>query len=133
METYQIIFDGGSLGNPGLGYGSFAVSGPDGYETRESLEFQDRGSAVTNNESEYLTLIAALDRLVFELGPRARHVHVEIGGDSQLVIYQVTGAWKVRKAELRPLHDAVHERLRHFGSANLSWHPRARTVEVLGH
>ncbi|MGH2560116.1 MAG: ribonuclease HI family protein [Thermomicrobiales bacterium] len=133
METYQIIFDGGSLGNPGLGYGSFAISGPDGYELRQAIEFRDRGDAVTNNEAEYLTLIAALERLAHELGVRANDVCVEIGGDSQLVVNQVTGVWRVRKAELRPLVDAAIERLGLFRSVQLSWHPRARSVEVLGH
>jgi ribonuclease HI len=133
LDTYRVIFDGGSMGNPGHGYGSYAIFGPEGYETRERLDFEALGNAVTNNQAEYLSLIAALARLSHELGHRAQEINVEIGGDSQLVVSQITGHWKVRSAELRPLHAAAIELIGHFGSARLTWHPRAQSVEVLGH
>ncbi len=53
-----IIFDGGSKGNPGKGYGSYALRWPGQQERIVKLQF---GDDVTNNEAEYDTLIAALE------------------------------------------------------------------------
>jgi ribonuclease HI len=132
-ETFRVIFDGGSLGNPGRGYGSFAITGPGGYTAKEKLSYDDRGDRVTNNEAEYLTLIAALERLAGDLGERARQHRVRVLGDSQLVISQLRGAWKVRKEELKPLHYRASVLLDRFGRFDLAWQPRAETVKVLGH
>ncbi len=55
MCDLMLVFDGGSLGNPGKGYGSFHLADRDGYETIERLEF---GNNVTNNQAEYRTMIA---------------------------------------------------------------------------
>src|SRR5205085_2715908 len=65
---YLIVFDGGSLGNPGAGYGSFATfAGSDPGQVRR-LDFP---GSMTNNEAEYHTLLAALRHLAEQLGPRA--------------------------------------------------------------
>lgn len=133
MAQYEIIFDGGSLGNPGHGYGSYVITSSDGFQDHSSVSFDHLGDAVTNNQAEYLTLIAALDRLVDELGLDTESVTLDVGGDSQLVVNQVNGVWRVRNADLRPLHAMVLDRLSRFGAFVVSWHPRARSVEVLGH
>jgi ribonuclease HI len=130
---FRLVFDGGSLGNPGRGYGSFHVSGPGGDTLHERLSFDDRGHAVTNNQAEYLTLIRALERLHEELGDRARAATIEIRGDSQLVVNQLNGRWKVRNEELRPLFEAAQALLAGFGRTDLRWHDRANSVKVLGH
>ena len=133
LATYRVVFDGGSLGNPGRGYGSFAITGPAGYAVLQRLSYDDRGDRVTNNEAEYLTLIAALERLVGDLGERGRQARVDVLGDSQLVLSQLRGAWKVRKEELKPLHYRASVLLDRFGRFDLTWQPRAKTVKVLGH
>jgi ribonuclease HI len=66
---YIVIFDGGSRGNPGPGYGSYRLRTRDGREDVRRLEF---GEAMTNNEAEYRTLIAALDDLIGESNRRER-------------------------------------------------------------
>lgn len=133
LDTYRIVFDGGSLGNPGHGYGSYAIDGPGGYAAKEKLSYADRGDRVTNNEAEYLTLIGALERLAGDLGGRAGRVRVSVRGDSQLVISQLRGVWKVRKEELKPLHYRASLLLDRFGRFELAWQPRSETVKVLGH
>jgi ribonuclease HI len=133
LPRYTIVFDGGSLGNPGRGYGSFAIQGPAGYDVHEQLDFAQLGDRVTNNEAEYLTLIGALDRLARDLGDDVTRTHVSIRGDSQLVINQLLGAWKVRKDELKPLHYRASELLNRFARFDVAWQPRAQTVKVLGH
>ena len=53
---YTIIFDGGSRGNPGEGYGSYELR----TRAERQIERLTFGDHVTNNEAEYRTLIAAL-------------------------------------------------------------------------
>ena len=57
-QPIGIIFDGGSKGNPGQGYGSYTLRWPGAQQQIVRLRFGDR---VTNNEAEYDTLIAALE------------------------------------------------------------------------
>lgn len=127
---YVIVFDGGSKGNPGKGYGSFHITGPDGLVIHERREYGDQ---VTNNVAEYQTLIAALARLRTELGEGITRSSLEVLGDSQLVINQANGVWKVKKSWLRPLCDQVIALLDGFGSHALTWQPRGESVRVLGH
>jgi ribonuclease HI len=130
LTDYQIIFDGGSKGNPGLGYGSFAIFYADEIVLHEEIEF---GDGVTNNEAEYRTLIDALERLLRVVGDESRHTSVTVYGDSQLVVNQVNGLWKIKKPELRLLCHRVVELLRNFGKSEVVWHSRIHSVSVLGH
>jgi ribonuclease HI len=133
MPKYTIVFDGGSKGNPGLGYGSFKIFGERGELHHEELSFRDRGNRVTNNEAEYLTLIAALRAATEILEQRTSSSQVEVLGDSLLVISQLRGTWKVKKAELRPFHQEALDLLKSFGKYELQWHDRINSVAILGH
>jgi ribonuclease HI len=134
MNDYTIVFDGGSKGNPGLGYGSYQiVRRSDGKSRVRRLEYPGQ---TTNNEAEYLTLIRALEELVAGVeksGNAPRDFSVEVLGDSRLVLNQVGGQWKVNEARLRPLCEQARALLSQFGYAKLTWHRRAKSVEVLGH
>mgnify|MGYP001369123830 CR=1 FL=1 len=127
---YTIVFDGGSLGNPGRGYGSYEIMA-DGELVR--LGREEFEGSLTNNQAEYMTLIEALRWLAEALGDDRRHATVEIRGDSQLVINQLNGRWKVRNARMLPLVDEANALLRQFGSSRITWHPRAESVRRLGH
>ena len=127
---YLITFDGGALGNPGKGYGSYHIAGRDGVVAHRGLEF---GEGVTNNQAEYRTLIGALEDLRERLGSGAREAAVAVRGDSQLVVQQIGGRWKVKHAELQPLHRRAVELLGAFGRTDVAWHGRGNSVRVLGH
>ncbi|HEY8293637.1 MAG TPA: ribonuclease HI family protein [Thermomicrobiales bacterium] len=129
---YTIIFDGGSRGNPGEGYGSYELRARAGRQI-ERLTF---GNHVTNNEAEYQTLIAALGDVLKRLaasGADPKTVTLAVRGDSQLVIFQVTGKWKVKTPHIRPLHAEATALLARFKRADVQWHPRAMSVRTLGH
>ena len=135
MADYRLIFDGGSLGNPGKGYGSYRISRvADGKRKTKRLEFGDR---MTNNQAEYRALIAGLEDLqgmVKAAGKSTADYTVAILGDSRLVVEQVKGRWKVRNAGLHPLNERAVELIKSFGAATtVSWQPRERSVRVLGH
>jgi ribonuclease HI len=124
-----LIFDGGSIGNPGQGYGSYQLTVEGRPEEPKRLQF---GSNYTNNEAEYDTLIAALEAIL--LRARDPHaVYLDIRGDSQLVIKQITGQWKVKEPRMQQRVQQVHMLLQHLGGWRASWHGRQNSVDALGH
>jgi ribonuclease HI len=127
---YTVVFDGGSLGNPGKGYGSYEIAGPDGTVAARQVQF---GNDMTNNQAEFRAVIAALEDLLERVGPRAGSLSVAVRGDSQLVIRGLSGEWRVKHAGLQPLHRRAADLLRQFGNVDLAWHPRRESVRTFGH
>ena len=116
----------------GAGYGSFTYKGRV-VRWQTSVEYPGQ---TTNNQAEYQTLLAGLRAILFDcaaLGVAPTDIGVEIRSDSQLLVNQVNGRWKIKNAGLQTLHRAVTELLRRFGSWELNWHPRAESVRILGH
>lgn len=129
-SDFTIVFDGGSLGNPGKGYGSYQIVGREGVVAEQSLKYGDN---ITNNQAEYMTIIKALEDLRSRQGGQATQTRIAIRGDSQLVINTLIGKWKARHPGLIPLHQQAVSLLRAFGRADIKWQPRAKSVAILGH
>ena len=127
---YTVFFDGGSLGNPGKGYGSYEIAGPDGTIAARQVQF---GNDMTNNQAEFRAIIAALEDLLERVGSRADALSVAVRGDSQLVIRGLTGEWRVKHPGLQPLHLRAADLLRRFENVDLAWHPRRESVRTFGH
>jgi ribonuclease HI len=127
---YTVVFDGGSLGNPGQGYGSYEIAGPGGTVAARQVQF---GNDMTNNQAEFRAVIAALEDLLERVGPRADALAIAVRGDSQLVIRGLTGEWRVKHPGLQPLHRRAADLLRRFGNVDLAWHPRRESVRTFGH
>ena len=100
--------DGGARGNPGPAAIAAVVSKPDGEVLEERHE--TIGPA-TNNVAEYRALLLGVERAA-ELGAR----DVELVGDSELVVRQVRGEYKVKDSALRKLNERVREGLDQFDS-----------------
>jgi ribonuclease HI len=77
----------------------------------------------TNNQAEYHALILGLRHAL-----AAGATDVVVHGDSQLVLRQLRGEYRVRKAELKPLHAEAGKLLARFASARLEWVPRAENA-----
>lgn len=132
-KPVHIVFDGGSRGNPGQGYGSYALDWPGQPRQIIQLKFGDK---VTNNEAEYDTLIAALQALqarLQEQGTDCKAVSLSIWGDSLLVCNQIRGDWKCKEPRLQVRLQKTSALLKNFGRATLNHHPREKSVEILGH
>jgi ribonuclease HI len=98
--------DGGARGNPGPAAIAAVVRGADG----EVLE--ERGERIghaTNNVAEYRALLLGIESAA-ALGAD----ELELVGDSELVVRQVKGEYKVKDAGLRELHGQVKDTLRDF-------------------
>jgi ribonuclease HI len=131
---YVLVFDGGSKGNPGWGYGSYAITRvQDGSQRIERL---DLGDDYTNNEAEYDALIAGLEDLIQRIegaGEQPQAYSVEVRGDSSLVLNQVQGKWQAKDSRMRERRGRCLRLLRRFHSVDLKLQPREESVRVLGH
>jgi ribonuclease HI len=111
-STLQIHIDGASRGNPGEAAFGVAVQGPDGATLAELYGYLGRAS---NNVAEYQALILALR---WARGHGARTVRVF--SDSELVVRQVNGQYKVKHPDMIPLHREATALMRQFDSATIS-------------
>lgn len=130
---HVLVFDGGSQGNPGPGYGSYALARPGEKPSMVRLDF---GREMTNNEAEYETLIAALHGLVEQIGSAQASpadASVEVRGDSALVINQIQGRWKTKDERMRALRNRSRQMLARFREYRLTLQERQESVRVLGH
>ena len=133
---YTIIFDGGSRGNPGPGYGSYIIL-ENGIQVG-SIRRREFGPDLTNNQSEYMTLIEALKELVYDVVVSSRDT-ITVRGDSKLVLFQVgvdpntRKSWKVNQPHLVPLCSKARDLLKDFKSFKVEWWERSNNVAVLGH
>ncbi|WP_405493417.1 bifunctional RNase H/acid phosphatase [Streptomyces sp. NBC_00096] len=97
MPKFVVEADGGSRGNPGpAGYGSVVLDPATGETLAERAEYI---GVATNNVAEYKGLIAGL-RAARELDPDAL---VLVRMDSKLVVEQMSGRWKIKHPDMKPL------------------------------
>lgn len=114
--------DGGSRGNPGPAAAGAVVSTPDGEVLDESAETL---GVCTNNVAEYRGLLLGLQRAK-ELGA----TEVEVVNDSELVAKQVNGQYKVKHADMKPLHAAALQVLGGFAAWKVRSVPRAQNAHA---
>jgi len=108
-KTYILRFDGGSRGNPGnAGSGMVLYDSEDGSELWCGHFFLGQA---TNNEAEYMGMITGL-QCAKSLGVR----HIVVQGDSQLVLRQVDGTYKVKSPTLKSYYDEAIGLKREFVS-----------------
>ena len=107
-ELLTLEFDGGSRGNPGPAGIGVVLRAQDGTPIITLGRFIGRA---TNNVAEYNALITALEQ-ARALGAR----RIQIRGDSELIIRQIRGEYRVKHPDLRPLHEAAMDLLRGFES-----------------
>ena len=98
--------DGGSRGNPGPAAAGAVLSTPDGEVVDEATELL---GIVSNNVAEYRALLLGLQR-ARELGA----TEVEAVNDSELIAKQVNGQYKVKHADMKPLHAETLAALKAF-------------------
>jgi ribonuclease HI len=117
-----IHVDGGSRGNPGPAAGAAIVSSPDGELLDQASELL---GVATNNVAEYRGLLLGLQR-ARELGA----TEVELINDSELVARQLTGAYKVKHPDMRPLHSQAVAALGAFERWSIRSVPREQNAQA---
>jgi len=114
--------DGGARGNPGnAGFGVYFCT-PDGVEIASLYGYLGRR---TNNVAEYAGLLAAL-RHALEMG----FDRLEIRSDSQLLVRQINGEYKVKNPDLKRLHAVALALIRRIGNVRVRHVPREQNKEA---
>ncbi len=101
VAAHRANIDGGSRGNPGPASYGVVIRDPRGEVVAKLKKYIGRS---TNNVAEYYGLIAALD---YAQSHGIRALRVE--SDSELLVRQMQGRYKVKSAELRPLFERARK------------------------
>ena len=109
--------DGAARGNPGpAGAGAILRDGATGEVLAEVAQGLGRA---TNNVAEWTAV-----RLALEEARRIGATHVDVRMDSQLVARQISGMYRVKHPDLKPIHAAVMTLLRSFDGYTVGHVPR---------
>jgi ribonuclease HI len=122
MARLTVNVDGGARGNPGPAAVGVVVRGPGG----EVLE--ERGQRIgraTNNVAEYKALLLGI-----ELAAAHGAGELELVGDSELIVRQVEGRYKVKDATMKELHSEVKRALSGFESWSIRHVRREHNAEA---
>lgn len=99
MEKIVIYTDGGAIGNPGPAGIGIVIRGQGKYK-----KYSEFIGNATNNEAEYKALIFALKKVKLLFGKKnAKNLEIECFLDSELVVRQLNGEYKIKEKDLQPL------------------------------
>ncbi len=102
-DTFTLFTDGGSRGNPGPAAAGFVLTDGRGRTVHAAGQFLGRA---TNNVAEYRALLAGLGEAL-----RRGVKRLAIRSDSELMVRQLHGAYRVRNEALKPLYEEALEKL----------------------
>ena len=122
IERVIINTDGASRGNPGPAAIGATIKDERG---RLITAISQSIGVTTNNQAEYRAIIAALEKAV-SLGAR----QVEVRADSELVVKQLNGRYRVKKASLRSLYQQAGQLLSQFEGYTITHVPREQNKEA---
>ena len=121
-ERLVVHVDGGARGNPGPAAIAAVLADADGTILDERSETIGRA---TNNVAEYRAVLLGIERAV-ALGA----AELELVGDSELIVKQVKGEYKVKDATMPELHAEVKKALREFDSWSIRHVRREHNAEA---
>ncbi len=121
LPTEATLFaDGGSRGNPGPAASGAVLIDPDGQLLDEVGRYL---GVATNNVAEWTALCIGLERAK-ERGIRRLAVRL----DSELVVKQMRGEYRVKHVDLQPLHQRAKSLLRSFEHVDIKHVPRKQNA-----
>lgn len=116
LEEAKLYTDGGSRGNPGDSACAYVICDMDNSVVEKSGFYM---GLATNNQAEYMGFKKALER--------AQNLGIDkisLFSDSQLVVNQMNGLYKVKNQELAPLHQDVKDLASSFEKITFTYVPR---------
>ncbi len=122
MKKLIINTDGTAEPNPGPAAIGATIKDEQG---KVIATISQRIGRATNNQAEYRAIIAALEKAL-SLGAR----QVDIRSDSELVVRQLNGRYRVKKASLKPLYQQVKQLSSQFEGFNITHIPREQNKEA---
>ncbi|MGN6558428.1 MAG: ribonuclease HI family protein [Solirubrobacterales bacterium] len=122
MSRLVVNVDGGARGNPGPAAIGVVVRDGGG-EVLEKVG--EKIGEATNNVAEYRALLRGI-----ELAAAHGGTDLELIGDSELVVRQVEGRYKVKNAGIKPLHQEVKRALQDFDAWSIRHVRRAENSDA---
>lgn len=124
MKTNRVVINTDGSADPNPGPAAIGATIKDRHGKLIASISQSIGRA-TSNQAEYRAIIAALEKAA-ELGA----AQVDIRSDSELVVRQLNGQYRVKKATLRLLYQEVISLLSHFRGVTITHIPREQNTEA---
>jgi ribonuclease HI len=118
MKQAKLFTDGGARGNPGPAAIAFVICKMDDSVVEKSGKYLGE---TTNNQAEYQALLAGLSRCL-----ELQAEDVQVFMDSELVVKQLAGLYKVKNQDLKPHYLAIQQLIPKFKSVIFSHVPRAK-------
>jgi len=124
VKTKKVVIftDGASQGNPGLAAIGAIIKNEQG---RIITSISQGIGRTTNNQAEYRAIIAALENAV-SLGAN----QVDMRSDSELVVRQINGRYRVKNASLKPLYQEVKQLQSQLKDFTITHIPRQQNTEA---
>lgn len=125
-KRLTVFADGASRGNPGSAAIGVIIEDESG---RVIARISRRIGETTNNRAEYTAIIAGLEEAV-RLGAE----DVEVRSDSELLVRQIMGEYRVKSPALKPLFEQAYRLMREFQSSSIVHIPREqnKAADALG-
>lgn len=122
LKDAKLFTDGGSRGNPGPSAGAFLICKTDDNVVEKSGFYI---GITTNNQAEYQALLKGLERSQ-AVGIRKLNVFM----DSELVVKQLNGRYKIKNKNLEPLYRQIKDLATDFDEISFTHVPRALNKEA---
>jgi ribonuclease HI len=116
LQEARLYTDGGSRGNPGPSAAAYVICNMDDNVVEKTGKYL---GTITNNQAEYLGLVGGLERATELLIPK-----LKVFMDSELVINQMNGFYKVKNVDLKPYYLQATELAKDFESIIFAHIPR---------
>lgn len=129
MKKITIFTDGGSRGNPGPAAIGVVFCNERSQCFKQYSEYL--GEGLTNNEAEYQAVIFALEKFKALFGKKiAQTSEIEIKSDSELLVNQLNGCYKILEEKLQPLFLKIWNLEIDFKKVKFSLIPREKNKEA---
>lgn len=120
---WKLEFDGGATPNPGCASCAFIATDETGRRISKAWKIDRKA---TNNEAEWEALTVGVET-IFSVDPDVSHLFIT--GDSELIIMQLSGAYRVKSPKLVPYYNRARELLKTV-SARIVHRPREENAEL---
>ena len=117
---HKLVVDGACLGNPGISAAGMLIINQKSEEIFKGSMFLGEG---TNNTAEYRAVLEGLKAAL-----RVGISNIEVYSDSQLVIRQLNGQYKVKSGKLKDLNMETREVAKKFNSVKFYFSNRTKTT-----
>ena len=128
QNKVTIYTDGGSRGNPGPAAIGVVIKDSRGKIFKEYSEYIDEA---TNNEAEYQAVVFALKKAKLLFGKKnTKEMEIEIKSDSELLVKQLNGEYKIKEENLIPLFIKIWNLKQDFGKMLFTLISREKNKEA---